>query len=250
MEDITVKKVEGEATLVTYAKKRIGKNLNLLCLFSGATGSGKTYGGLRYAEDLDPDFDPSKQVTFDFRETMDLINDPWFKDKEIKVILWDEPQISISSRGWQGELNRLVNYLLSTFRHQNIILIWCSPYKTFLDSQSRKLLHLEFKADRIDHIAKKSRFFPRLLQYNDDLDKFFTKRVVRIDDNGYMPLDYWDIPMPSAKTIQVYEKKKSAFTNGLNKSILARLKKGKKPHSAKDTEGDEINPDDLTQEGF
>jgi len=218
-----VKKKKGESVMVTLAKKRIRNNLNMICMFTGKTGGGKTWSGISYSEELDPDFDVARQVVFDFKQTMDLINEPWFKEKKIKIVLWDEPQISISNRAWQSKMNKLVNYLLSTFRHQNIILILCAPYKDFLDIQTMKLLHWEFQCSMIDRKNNQCIVYPKYQQYNPQKKKTYPHSPYIISKGGSAEMKTWRIKKPSKEAIKIYEQKKTEFTAGLNKDIQESL---------------------------
>lgn len=237
-----IKIVKGETPFVTWVKKRIRENLNFICLFSGEPGAGKTYSGISFAEQLDPDFDATKQITFSFHETLKLINSDWFKNLKIKVILWDEPQITISNRAWQSKMNQMMNSLLSTFRHQNIILIFCAPYKDFLDSQSMKLMHCEFICTGWSKKTQLSSIKPILLQYNSSLKIFFPHKLFVMDDgNSAVPLEYWDIKMPSAKNRAIYEPRKAFFTSKLNKQIEKDLDNAQKKENEKENRSPEPN---------
>ncbi len=178
-----IKKKNGESAIVTLTKKRIRLNLNMFCMFTGKLGSGKTWSAISYALELDPTFDVDKQLVFDFRTCMNLINEDWFKALKIKVIIWDEPQISISNRAWQSQMNKLVNYLISTFRHQNIILIMCAPYKDFLDVQTMKLLQWEFQCSMIDRKLKRCMVYCKWQQYNSSKKKTYPHPLFIIEND-------------------------------------------------------------------
>ncbi len=219
-----IKKKEGESAIVTLTKKRIKLNLNMFCIFTGKLGSGKTWSGISYAQELDDDFNVDKQVVFDFRSCMGLINDEWFRNKKIKVILWDEPQISISNRSWQSQINRLVNYLISTFRHQNIVLIMCAPYKDFLDVQTMKLLHWEFQCSSIDRKKKQCIVYLKWQQYNPQKKKTYPHPLFILNKNNkQVQVNIWCVDKPSKESIKVYEKNKTTFTAQLNQSIQKTL---------------------------
>lgn len=214
---------EGENSFITYIKKRIKHNLNFVCLFQGASGIGKTWSAISMAEQIDPEFDTERQVTFDFKETMTLINNEWFKQKKWKIIIFDEPQISISNRTWQSLANRMMNYLLSTFRHQNVILIFCSPYKDFLDSQSVKMIHCIFECMGVDKKKGLSKVRPKLQQYNSSMKKTYQHRLYVISQRKIRPMTEWFINKPSKESIDIYERRKTEFTSKLNKDIQKSL---------------------------
>jgi len=112
---------EGEDSVSRWIKKRINQNLNLNALAIGETGIGKTYVMLSVAYNLDPNFSIN-QVAFNFRDVMNIINSDWFNKLKYKIILFDEVQVSFNSRTWQSLTNKLMNLLMSTYRHQNVII--------------------------------------------------------------------------------------------------------------------------------
>jgi hypothetical protein len=144
-----IKKKKGEASWITWIKKRIRNNLNFLAMATGPTGVGKSWTMLSIAYQIDPEFS-IEQVSFSFSGLMQIINKFNDKDNELskkkyKVCIFDECQTDISNREWQSKVNRLFNYLLSTFRHQNIIVLFTTPYQDFIDTQSLKLIHAVFE---------------------------------------------------------------------------------------------------------
>ena len=222
MENLITKK-KGESAIVTLTRKRIKNNLNMFCMFTGKLGSGKTWSAISYAQELDPKFDVDNQITFDFRQTMKLINEDWFKAIKIKVIVWDEPQITISNRNWQSQMNKLVNYLVSTFRHQNIVLILAAPYKDFLDTQTMKLLQWEFQCSSIDRKTNRCIVYPKWQQYNPVKKKTYPHPLFVLIDGRPVQVSNWAIKKIDKESIKIYEKNKTNFTDGLNKSIQDTL---------------------------
>lgn len=213
--------VENEPSWITYIKNRIEDNQNFIGIFTGATGSGKTYSALSVAEQIDPKFDVKRQCIFKFKQALELIRSEWFK-KELdwKIIVWDEPQIEMGNRNWQSQMNKFINYLLTTFRHRNVILLFASPYKSFLDSQSMKLVHGEFKCMGWSDKTKLSRVKPRLLQYNDDKQKIYPHKLyVHTIDDGFNAIDTWEVLKASNLIAIEYEKLKTIFTDNLYKEM-------------------------------
>jgi len=224
---------KGEDSFVRWIKKRITLNLNFISLFQGATGIGKTWSAMSMAQMIDNEFNIN-QVVFDFKELMAVINSDWFKQKKWKIIIFDEPQITISNRNWQSVNNKLMNYLLSTFRHQNVILIFCSPYVDFLDSQSMKLLHCIFECVGVNKKTNLSRVRPKIQQYNSYMKKMYQHPLYVIKGKKTIALRDWHIPKPSMDLIEQYEAKKTGFTSNLNKDImnqLNELSEDKKPEA-------------------
>ena len=198
------------------------KNKNFLVTITGQTGSGKSWSGLSIGEMVDPDFSVDR-IVFKGIELMNLINSGNLKSGS--VILWDEAGIDLSSRNWQSLTNKMLNYVLQTFRKMNFVLIFTVPYQDFLDVGSRKLFHADFETVSINRQKKTCRIKPKLLQYNADLKKWYKKylRVVR-KDIGKFTIRSWKIPKPSDELIKQYEQKKNIFLKTLNKDIEAKLK--------------------------
>jgi DNA-binding CsgD family transcriptional regulator len=206
---------------IKYVHNRIKKNKNFLGFIGGPTGSGKSYSALSMCEIGDPTFNPERIIT-SMKELMFLIDSG--KLKHGSWVLWDEAGIDISSKNWQQLTNKLINYLMQTFRHLNLVLIFTSPYLDFIDASTRKLFHAEFFTESINRKQKTCKLKPLLIQYNSRNRKFYYKYLrVSVKGRGTMPLKAWNIPKPSRDLIIEYEKIKSKFTRKLNKDILKQL---------------------------
>lgn len=208
---------------VRYIHQRIKNNKNFILMISGPTGSGKTWAGLAIGELVDEDFNIDR-VVFKGSELMKLINSNELKSGS--VILWDEAGIDLSSRSWQSMMNKMLNFLLQTFRHKNFILILTAPYGDFIDVSSRKLFHAEFETVSINKAKKTCSIKPKLLQYNSSNKKWYRKYLQSIRTGfGRVKIKRWSVPKPSDELIEVYERKKLIFTKELNKDIQEKLLK-------------------------
>lgn len=221
-DSLVVKTEKQEPSWIRYIKGRIQKNKNFLGFISGPTGSGKSYSGLSICKMVDPDFTTSR-VVFSLEELMVLINSGTLKKGS--AILLEEAGVWVSSRTWQSETNRVINYLLQTFRHRNFVLIFNSPYMDFIDAATRKLFHAEFETLRIDYEREKVILKPSLIQYNSRRQKFYYKFLrLAIKGQGVFPIKTWGVPKPPKKLTEEYEDIKLKFTQGLNRDILESLK--------------------------
>ena len=223
---------KGENAWVTYIKNRIRSNLNFIAIAEGSTGIGKSWAMLSVAYQVDPNF-TIDQVAFSFREVMQIITSEWFKKKKgFRVIVFDEAQVDISNRSWQSLTNKLMNYLTSTFRHLNIILLFATPYSDFIDSQTQKLLHCKFVVKGHSRQTNLTIIRPKLQQYNSQMKKFYNHSLMVSSKKGTFKLTQWKVIRPPKHLIDLYEAKKTQFTTDLNKDILAQLdvvEKKKKP---------------------
>jgi len=249
----------GKAGKNSWARWMVGRtmkqNKNNLISLVGKTGSGKTYSGIAICEimsEMDGVPFTIEHVVFSLTELMDLINSG--KLKRGSKIVFDEPQVSISAREFQSEANKVFNYLLSTFRHRNLTLLFCTPFETLLDKNTRRLFHARFETMSINRNNKTCRLKPRFLEYSDFKTEPYRKQLIVFykDDNGANKSNkvfYWDVPKPSKTLIEQYEQKKLDFTNRLNKNISERLKKydeGGNSLTAEEQKGDVVKRKPLT----
>ncbi len=225
----------GKTKIDSWARWMVGRtmkqNKNNLISIVGKTGSGKTWSAISICEimsEMDGVPFSIDHVVFSLRELMDLINSG--KLKRGSKLVFDEPQVSISAREFQSEANKVFNYLLSTFRHQNLTLFFCTPFETLLDKNTRRLFHARFETMSINRNKKTCRLKPRFIEYSDFKPEPYRKQLIinYKDGNGKsksQKLFYWDVPKPSEELIKRYEEKKLNFTTNLNKNISTRLKK-------------------------
>ncbi len=213
---------EEEYDFITCIKNRIKNNLNFLAIATGPTGIGKSWSLLSMGYELDPEFEV-RQVAFSFKQVMQILNSDWFHKKKYKVLIFEEAQVTISNRAWQSLSNRLFNYLISTFRHRNVIFLISSPYADFLDKQSHKLLHVEFKIKGHDKRTSETIIRPLFLEWNARQKEFYYHSLyVQIGSNRHK-LKWWHLSKPPKHLIKAYEEVKTEFTNSLNKDIMKEL---------------------------
>jgi hypothetical protein len=206
---------------VDYAKKRVKNNKNLLAVFLGQTGSGKTYASLRYAEMIDKEFNIDR-VVFSTKEFMNVLNSGL---KSGSVVVYDEIGVGHAARQWYSMANQMFNYILQTFRHRNIIVLFSTPDIGFLDKGARKLLHLTFETVGIDKENNLCVCKPLLTQNNPTYSKIYRKYPVIIRKGRQQTIKRIAFDLPSQELIDKYEEKKSEYTKKLNKMVLQKIKK-------------------------
>jgi len=206
---------------ISYIKSRIKKNKNFLGFISGQTGSGKSWSTISICEQLDENFNENN-IVFSGLELMKLINSG--KLKRGSAICFEEVGVEMNNKNWASVTNKMLNYLIQTFRHRGFILIMNSPYMDFVDSSVRKLFHAEMSTVGIDFKQKLCKIKPQLIQYNGRIKKYYYKRLKVITKKGVIPIQFWNVEKPSQKIIKIYEKKKKDYTDNLNKEIFRELK--------------------------
>jgi ABC-type dipeptide/oligopeptide/nickel transport system ATPase component len=208
---------------IKYIKGRIKRNKNFLCIISGPTGSGKSWSAMSIAEMLNDDFNTDR-IIFRGKDLMREINTKKYDKRKGVVFIWDEAGVDLSSRNWQSVTNKMLNFLIQTFRHQNFILIFTAPYSDFLDVSTRKLFHAEFETVTINKNKQTVKIKAKQLQYNAGLKKWYKKYLKSIiKGKGVIKIKEWYVPKPSDELIDEYEERKKEFTAELNIDIESFL---------------------------
>lgn len=223
-------------SIIRYIGNRVLRNnKNFLCALTGQTGVGKSWAALKmcelYSEMFDIPFDPNIHVISSLKELLLLITGKEV-DKNIRfgsIIMFDEPQTEANARDWQSNTNRALSQLMSTFRNQRLVVLFCTPYLDFIDKQSRVLFHGDFKVLGYDKNTKITKIKPRFLEYNKRNGDFYRKRLIikySVEGNSALEsskLNFWHVSVASSHTLEVYEAKKKIFTDELNTRLLKSM---------------------------
>jgi ABC-type oligopeptide transport system ATPase subunit len=223
-------------SIVRYIGSRVlDNNKNFLCALVGQTGSGKSWTGVSicemYSKMFNIEFDAKVHIISSLKELLLLINDKEIhqKIKPGSIILFDEPQTEANSRTWQSDANQALNTLVSTFRNQRLVVLFATPYLEFIDKQSRILFHAEFKMLGYNKQTLIARVKPRFLEYATRTNQFYYKRlVVKYAVPGkevfeVKKLGFWNVPKASDGNLIIYEAKKKAFSEELNRKLLNQV---------------------------
>ena len=209
-----------------YIRWRTDKEKNFLCTTIGSTGSGKSYANLKAMEILNPDKKPEdiiKNCCFTCIEFLDRLNSGQVQKKD--VLVWDEVGIGLSAKDWQSISNKLVNFVLQSFRNLNLVVFFNTPSFSFIDASSRKLFHSLWEVLNINYVTKKCEIKPMLLQTDPRTGKIYFKYLRNNSkEHGIVPIKRLYLSLPSKRLRELYEIKKEAFTTKLNKSIYEDLK--------------------------
>jgi len=206
------------------AKRVTERNQNFLAVFCGATGSGKSYGSLKFAEDLAEKTGTKfniRNITFEPHEFMELVNGDLPRGS---VIIFDEVGTGLDAKKWYSAINILIGYTLQTFRRQNLIVLFTTPDFGFIDSSARKLLHAYFETLKIDYRAKQCVIKPYLIQNNPRYSKQYFKYPRMIINDRMRVIRRMRVGLPSQDLIDKYEEKKREFTEELNAKVMRGIK--------------------------
>lgn len=215
---------------LNWGANRIQKNKNLLILLTGQTGSGKTYSSISLAEAYAHLFQTPftiKDVIFTPKEFMTRINSGELKKGS--VLVFDEAGVGYSAREWWSISNKLINYLMQTFRHRNYIVIFTTPDMSFIDKACRRLIHVHMETIKIDYFKRLCVIKPFIAEVNQRTGKTYWKYLRVPGENKIVPdkVERIGVGLPSKEIRIEYEKKKEEYTTALNKSIEEALGDGK-----------------------
>lgn len=216
-------------------KARIKANVNALVGVVGTPGSGKSYASLTISEKVDPDFTIDK-VCFSLEEFNNLINT---KPPKGSCLILDEAGVSQNTRTWYSLQNRLMNYILITFRSSCLVTFFNLPSLKMLDNQARSLLHYVLEPTSINRAYNVSTLKLMRLQQNPILGRVYSKYPWVNDEGQISQVQSLKCPLPSLKLRRAYEKKKQEFRDELGTSIANELK-------AEKIKGDQNKPTDFT----
>ncbi len=233
--------------LVERIQRRLIKNnKNWLCVIVGPTGSGKSYSALTLASKIDPTFDITK-VVFTSEAFLKLINDPK-KLKKGSVVVFDEFGVGMPRREWYSVSNKMISYLLQTFRNRNLGVIFTVPSLDYIDTQALRLMHTKIITLSIDRQINEvvCKWFD--LDFNPRRGKEPYTKYPRIRDKKgrIIILDRIGFPMPDSKLVSAYERKKTKYTKELNLELEDSLRELKEKTKKKDVRSIEQLSKELT----
>ena len=184
------------------------QNKNWICVICGATGTGKSYSALRLAQMIDPTFTIDR-CCFSAEEFLKLLNSGTLRTGN--VIILDEAGVGLPARQWYDICNKSINYVLQTFRRENIALIMTTPALSFIDIQARILSHCYIDTQKIDREKKRVLVKIKEVQFNPQMGKIYYKYYRK----GKQVLNHTSIEKPSLEMIKSYEAKKKQFSKSL-----------------------------------
>jgi len=136
-------------------------------------------------------------------------------------IILDEAGVGIPARQWYDICNKSVNYVLQTFRRENVALIMTTPSLSFIDVQARMLSHAYVDTQKIDRKRKRVLVKFMSCQLNPKSGKVYYKYYRK----GRQALKKVWIEKPSQGLIKDYEKKKRIYSKGLYADVKEAIQK-------------------------
>lgn len=212
-----------------YVYSRIEKNQNFLGIAVGGTGSGKSYTMMRIAQKLDPSF-TADRVCFTPKEFMEKIQEELPSGS---VIMYDEAGVGVDARSWQSISNKMINYVLQTFRYRNLIVLFTVPKFDFIDKNCRALFHVLFKTQSIRKASKLAVVKPYIIAPDHTASwrgsQGYIKKFMKTTLGGrYVKIDTIYLRLPRLSLRRDYEDKKHEFCKNLYDKLGLELEDKKK----------------------
>lgn len=216
--------VKSDYDLIRWVQKRLYKqNKNWLSIVVGETGSGKSWTGLKIAQEIDPDFNEDK-VVFEPIEFMKRLNDDEWDQGD--AVVFDEIGVNMSQKEFMTVTNRLIENVLETFRRHNIAVIFTVPSQKNVDKDIRRLLHTYIQTQTINYAWDRVACKWLRMEYNPKVDKIYYKYPKVKTENSKLPQKrkkVW-IGKPDKEIIKAYEDKRSKFQDELEEESLEKIK--------------------------
>ena len=191
-----------------WVNRRLKTKRNFLMAVVGETGSGKSYLALRLAEKFDRNGDfNADHIVFTPNNFLDCVN----RLGNNCFLVIDEAGLMFSHREYATMVNRMLGFVLQSFRYKFLNCIFTLPNLGFMDYVGRSLMHCVVRmldqgygaVYRVqkDQLGRKI-FFPKI---------------------GYLKTE-----LPSDAIIEAYEEKKARIMDERYKAYKTELETGEK----------------------
>lgn len=204
------------------------RNQNALILMVGEPGSGKSVNSGSICHDIDPTFDINSLPVRMAKSPKEFID---FTDqmKGGQMLMWDEAGVGLSASEWWEQANLLVNYVLQTFRHENIGTIFTAPQMKDVDSKTRSRFHYILEVTKIDYRSNIAKVKVRRRKHNQLLGKTYYPRLTKKYGNITLMLHEIEVPLMPPDVLAKYESIAKPWKRELKEDVkqqLAELGKG------------------------
>lgn len=198
------------------------QNKNWLAVVCGPTGSGKSYSAISLAMAIDRTFTVEERVVFTPQQFMACLNSG--KLKTGMAIVFDEAGVGIPSREWYSISNKLLNYVIQTFRDDNLAVIFTVPSFDFIDLNLRKLFHSYVQTESIDRHRNRCRVRFMDLSYSPQIGKiYFMYPRIPDGEGSYRVMTGMYIKKPPVRMCNQYDKIRKMYSSQLKEGTEEKL---------------------------
>lgn len=200
----------GQSWLLSYVKERRNTQRPINIVFTGETGSGKSYAAIALADMVDPNFS-EENVVFTVEEYLSLLNRKP-RLPQGSVIVFEEAGLGLNNHQWRELQVVIFGKTQQSARYRNIIVFYTVPRLPFIDATTRQLVQLLLEATTTRGVMK-----PFLIRPSSDRNDnrpwyVYPKMQVTDKDERTVTYEYREIhfPMPRKALSVPYEIKKDA----------------------------------------
>jgi len=208
------KDIRNDPVLCYFWQRLYRYDQNVLMIVCGQTGSCKSGSAITIAKMIDRDIHYNSRFTLDrivFKadEFVKLASSNMPKGS---VIMWDEIGVEHDSRNYYTLKNKLIKYVMQTFRYKNFMLIMTVPDLKSIDIGTRRLLHCYMEMQGPVSNRKGATGMVRFVQINPRTGKDYYK-APRFFAGGakYNMVSYY-VPRPPLDFEETYKAKKRKVT--------------------------------------
>jgi len=207
--------------LLKHIDNKIKKKRDWKCLFSGGTGTGKSYSGLRLGELW---YKRHFGEEMPFEHIVSNLDEAILLTKKIKrkgeFILIEEVSVSAGSRDSQTTLNKEWNRFLDICRIKQLVICMNSPHISYIDKHIRMSLDCWVDFKHVDFKRKISVGRPLWLQTSPHKDEPY-KHKYENDEGEEVTQCYFK--KPSDYLAKRYDESKDKFTDDMLDEIAQRM---------------------------
>jgi hypothetical protein len=217
--------VDGRQLVYDLFQTRLSENRNLVLLFTGQVGGGKSWGSLSVADYLTPSMKTGfslEGLVFDIPSFIKHVR----QGNPGDVIILDEAGVAAGSRDSLTKASKSLGKVIQSIRYLQYCTIFSVPNVNFLDRQIRLMVDLVFQHDEN---MKQGEFWVMIPKLTDDGKEVEYVRMKK--GNNVIGSVFFPTPRPAL--VQDYEKKRREH----NMEQLSDLQK--------DLEGDDRSESDM-----
>lgn len=180
----------------------------------GKPGSGKSWAVLRTCYELDHQFTLEGNWFFKASQFMRAVKDYYAQEEFDKGKIWvlDEAGVDLNNLSYFDELNKALNLFFQIGRHRNYIFFGTVPFLSFISKGVRKLMTTVYRCEGWSQSSLKSTLHPLIIQYNDEMDKFYKRRLLVRTPIGIQICNKILVKRPPFRLRNSYEVVKKEFT--------------------------------------
>lgn len=203
-----------------FIKRRTRNNRNFVGLWVGDPGTGKSWGSIKYAEEIDATFDHTR-IVFGILELIKQVNRGMIKPNTCVIL--EEVGVEANNKRWFDKFVRALNFLLQTWRHRRIILFVNAPDATEVAKSINKRIDMLFETLTVDYSKNEVIVKPMTVQTNKRSGKVYYKYLRTLTPAGPVVIKRIRVGKPNQEIIKKYEAAKTQYTTRLYKGLEREL---------------------------